>query len=153
MSPSCPPPKNSTVPLPENPKVKGKWVVKRKRNPWVRRIAVVTLLLAVAAGTLYWKRAALRHHANDWSADRHLAHAERELAAGHHRVALSRALTALELDPRRIEPLRVLCASARELDDSRSLVLATALARHPEATDPDRIDALSVFAEVGIGSR
>lgn len=124
-------------------------MVKRKRNPWVRRIAVVTLLLAVAAGTLYWKRAALRHYANDWSADRHLAHAERELAAGNHRVALSRALTAIELDPRRIEPLRVLCASARELRDSRSLVFATALAGHPEATDPDRLDVLSLFAEVG----
>ena len=77
-------------------------MVKRKRNPWVRRVAVVTLLLAVAGGLLYWKRAALRHYANDWSADRHLAHAERELAADNHRVALSRALTAIELDPRRI---------------------------------------------------
>ena len=126
----------------------GEWVVVETRRVWLRRLGVALLLLAIGAGLLYWKRAALRHYANDWSAQRHLEHAERELADGNHRVALSRALTAIELDPRGLDPLRILCSAAHELGDSRLFHFATALAGHPEATDEDRLAALAVFAEI-----
>lgn len=127
--------------------------VKERYPPWLKKLAVVVLILMIGAGLTYWKRAAFKRYAVEWTADRHLAKAEEALNTGNGSVAVRRAITSLELEPNKIDTYRVLLAAARISGDSRILVISQTVFLHPESTLEDRGNALAAIVDVGDGRR
>ena len=121
-------------------------------HPLIRRLLVVVLVVLVFLGVAYWKRSAIRQFGNEWNADRHLTKAEQELDKGAYSVALRRAITSLQLEPNRIDTIRILAKAARETGDSRLLLIGQMLFSHEESNEQDKFIALAAINDVGDAS-
>ncbi|MDF2376050.1 MAG: hypothetical protein P1U81_07395 [Verrucomicrobiales bacterium] len=95
-----------------------------------------------------WQRDALRRFGNEWTAERHLIKAQQKLEVGNDSVAVRRAITSLQLEPNRLDTIRVLIEAARKTEDSRLILLAQMIFTHQEATVTDKISALAAINDV-----
>jgi len=137
-----------TEPVSKEPEEPG-WELNHEPHPFIRIAIIVSVVLVVAGGISYWKRAAIRNYSNNWTAERHLKAASEALENGQGRVAISRANTALQLQPDEFSGYQLRLEGARQIRAPRILQYAVIVFNHPEADLADKAEALGAVADIG----
>jgi len=130
------------------------WVITERKAPPLWRLLlgyllIISLLLSMVAGLVFWKRHAIKRYANEWTAENHLKEARTARENEQYSLALRRTGTSVQLEPGVFEVEQFRFRAARETHDFRILQYSRILFLHPESSDSDKAEAMAVLLDLG----
>jgi len=125
----------------------------RKRSSRIKLFIVLLFSIVIIGLIAAVTSTPVKEFAKRWSANRHFNKAESAWAAGDAEATLEGAQASLNLQPTRIETLRLFLSAARELKDNRIAIVAELLLANEACVDEDRIAALDALLETGQSQR